>query len=229
MRGLRLFATVVMTAIPSWASAQVSYERVVRSAQEPGSWLTYSGNYAAHRFSPLSSIDAANVAGLKPVWVHQISEPGLIEATPLVADGVMYVTEPPSTVTALDLRSGRPLWSRSRPMPRNLRTIGFPKVNRGVALLGESVYVGTLDAHLVALDAKTGIVRWDSTVADNTRGYSITSAPLAIDGKIIIGVSGGEAGIRGFLDAYDFKTGDRLWRFHTIPGPGEPGHESWGN
>jgi alcohol dehydrogenase (cytochrome c) len=223
-----LLLALAMTAIPSRLSAQVSYERIVRSAQEPESWLTYSGNYAAHRFSPLAKISARNVAGLKPVWVYQIRQPGLIETTPLVADGIMYVTEPPSTVTALDLRSGRSIWSWSRPMPRNLRTIGFPRVNRGVALLGESVYVGTLAAHLVALDAKTGVLRWDSVVADNARGYSITSAPLAIDGKIIIGVSGGEAGIRGFLDAYDFKTGDRLWRTYTIPGPGEPGHESWG-
>jgi alcohol dehydrogenase (cytochrome c) len=109
-----------------------------------------------------------------------------------------------------------------------VRAIGFPKVNRGVALLGGSVYVGTLDAHLVALDAKAGVVRWDTVVADNALGYAITSAPLALDGKVVIGVSGGEAGIRGFLDAYDARTGDRLWRFHTIPGPGEPGHESWG-
>jgi alcohol dehydrogenase (cytochrome c) len=228
MRSLRILAGIAIAAMPLPVSAQVPYERIVRSAQEPGSWLTYSGNYAAHRFSPLAEINAANVAGLKPIWVHQISQPGLIETTPLVADGVMYLTEPPSTVTALDLRSGRPLWSRSHPMPRKLKTIGFPKVNRGVALLGESVYVGTLDAHLVALDAKTGIVRWDSTVADNALGYAITSAPLAIDGKIVIGVSGGEAGIRGFLDAYDSKTGERLWRLHTIPGPGEPGNETWG-
>src|SRR5262249_33831066 len=117
--------------------------------------------------------------------------------------------------TALDARSGRRIWSWSRPLPRTVRTIGFPKVNRGVALLGQSVYVGTLDAHLVALEATTGVVRWDSRVADNAQGYAITSAPLAIDGKIIIGISGGEAGIRGFLDAYDFKTGARLWRSYT--------------
>jgi alcohol dehydrogenase (cytochrome c) len=109
-----------------------------------------------------------------------------------------------------------------------VRTIGFPRVNRGVALLDQSAYVGTLDAHLVALDARTGVVRWDALVADNALGYAITSAPLAFDGKIVIGVSGGEAGIRGFLDAYDARTGDRLWRSHTIPGPGEPGHETWG-
>src|SRR6516164_3714309 len=188
MKRSLLLMFLLTTSIPSRLCAQVPYDRIVSAAKEPGSWLTYSGNYAAHRFSPLGNITAANVGRLKPIWIYQIREPGLIETTPLVADGVMYVTEPPSTVTALDLRSGRPLWSWSRPLPRTLRTIGFPKVNRGVALLGESVYVGTLDAHLVALDAKTGVVRWDSRVGDNARGYSITSAPLAIDGRIIIGV-----------------------------------------
>lgn len=228
MRPARLLLSLALAAIPSPLRAQVPYDRIVAADKEPGSWLTYSGNYAAHRFSMLRGLTPANVGGLKPVWIYQVKEPGLIETTPLVADGVMYVTEPPSTVTALDLRSGRPLWSWSRPLPRTLRTIGFPRVNRGVALLAESVTVGTLDAHLVALDAKTGVVRWDARVADNAQGYSITSAPLAIDGKIITGVSGGEAGIRGFLDAYDSKTGDRLWRSYTIPGPGEPGHETWG-
>jgi alcohol dehydrogenase (cytochrome c) len=223
-----LLLCLVATLIPSSLCAQVPYERIVSAASEPGSWLTYSGNYGAHRFSPLANITAANVSRLKPIWIYQIKEPGLIETTPLVADGIMFVTEPPSTVTALDLRSGRLIWSWSRPLPGTLRTIGFPRVNRGVALLNDSVYVGTLDAHLVALDAKTGVVRWDSPVADNAQGYAITSAPLAINGKIVIGVSGGEAGIRGFLDAYDSRTGNRLWRLYTIPGPGEPGHESWG-
>jgi alcohol dehydrogenase (cytochrome c) len=212
---------------PSTLRAQVPYERILQAEREPGSWLTYSGNYAGHRFSPLTEITPENVGGLEPAWVYQIKEPGLIETTPLVADGVMYVTEPPSSVTALDLRTGRPLWNWSRPVPRETRAIGFPRVNRGVALLDDTVFVGTLDAHLVALDARTGIVRWDITVADNKTGHSITSAPLAIDGKVVIGISGGEAGIRGFLDAYAAKTGDRLWRFWTIPGPGEPGHETW--
>jgi alcohol dehydrogenase (cytochrome c) len=223
-----LIPAIAALLVPSNLLAQVPYERILHAESEPGSWLTYSGNYAAHRFSPLTEITPENVGGLKPAWVYQIKEPGLIETTPLVADGVMYVTEPPSTVTALDLRTGRPLWTWSRPVPREARAIGFPRVNRGVALLDESVFVGTLDAHLVALDAKTGIVRWDVTVADNATGHSITSAPLAIAGKIVIGISGGEAGIRGFLDAYDAKTGERLWRFWTIPGPGEPGHDTWG-
>jgi len=219
--------SAVMILAPSCLYAQVPYERIAAASAEPGSWLTYSGSYSAQRFSVLKEITPANVAALKPVWIYQVKEPGVVETSPLVADGVMYVTEPPSTVTALDLHSGRPLWSWSPTLPRNLRSIGFPRTNRGVALLGDSVYVGTLDAHLVALNARTGAVLWDVVVGDNALGYAITSAPLAIEGKIVIGISGGEAGIRGFLDAYDARTGERLWRFHTIPGPGEPGHESW--
>ena len=113
-------------------------------------------------------------------------------------------------------------------MPRFVKTIGFGQSNRGVAILDDTVYVGTLDCYLVALDSKTGAVRWETKVEDNATGYSITAAPLAIDGKIIVGVSGGETGIRGFLDAYDAKSGKLAWRCWTIPGPEEPGRETWG-
>ncbi len=208
-------------------AAQVPFERLVKSNSEPGSWLTYSGAYDAQRFSRLDQIDTGNVARLKPVWVYQVHELGTVETTPIVADGVMYVTEPPTIVTALDVRTGRKLWSWHRSLPRDLRTIGFGRVNRGVAILGDTVYVGTLDAHLVALDAKSGAVRWDTEVADYRTGHCITAAPLAIKDKILTGIAGGEAGIRGFIDAYDAKTGKRAWRFWTIPGPGEPGHQTW--
>jgi alcohol dehydrogenase (cytochrome c) len=224
---MRRVSLVLFLLAPCGLFAQVSYERLVRAESESESWLTYSGSYRSQRFSALKQITPENVAKLKPAWVYQIREPGLIETTPLVVDGVMYLTEPPSTVTALDVRSGRPLWKWSRAMPRDVRALGFPPVNRGVALLGETVFVGTLDGHLVALDAKSGAVRWDKVIADNAVGYAITVAPLAINDKVIVGTSGGEAGIRGFLDAYDAKTGERAWRFWTIPGPGEPGHETW--
>ena len=190
--------------------SQVPAERIAAAAAEPGSWLTYSGSYSAQRFSALKEITPANVAGLKPVWIYQVKEPGVVETSPLVVDGVMYVTEPPSTVTALDLHSGRPLWSWSPTLPPVVRAIGFGKVNRGVAILGDTVYVGTLDAHLVALDAKTGAVRWDVVVGDNAaRLRDHLGARWPSTGKIVIGVSGGEAGIRGFLDAYDARTGER--------------------
>ena len=209
--------------------AQVPYERLRNADQEPGSWLTYSGAYHGQRFSKLDQISTENVSDLRPVWVYQVEGSGEIETTPLAADGVMYVTELEARVTALDVRTGRPLWTHQHAMPEDVLNIGFGRTNRGGALLGETFYFGTLDAHLVALDAKSGALRWKTKVAENKLGYSITAAPLAIDGKIIVGVSGGEAGIRGFLDAYDAETGERAWRSYTIPGPGEPGNDTWGS
>lgn len=208
-------------------TAQVPYQRILQNEPNSGNWLTYSGNYSAHRFSPLAQLTPTNVGKLKPVWVYQVEHAGRTEVSPIVADGVMYVTSPEIGVTALDLRTGRPLWNWTRPLPKDLRTIGFGRVNRGVAILDDTVFVGTLDAHLVALDAHSGAVRWETEVADYKLGNCLTAAPLAIDGKVITGTAGGEAGIRGFVDAYDAKTGKRLWRFWTIPGPGEPGHETW--
>jgi alcohol dehydrogenase (cytochrome c) len=213
--------------VPANLAAQVPYLRIAQAEREPQHWLTYSGGYKSHRFTTLDQITTKNVARLRTAWIYQVKRTGMVEASPIVVDGVMYITEPPSTVTALDVRTGRPLWSWTPAMP-GVKFIGFPPVNRGVAILDDTVYVGTLNAHLVALDAKTGAVRWDAVVADNKTGHSITCAPLALDGKIIIGISGGEAGIRGFLDAYDPKNGKRLWRSWTIPGPGEPGNETWG-
>jgi alcohol dehydrogenase (cytochrome c) len=140
----------------------------------------------------------------------------------------MYITEPPSTATALDVRTGRPLWSYTPNIPADVIIIGSPPVNRGVAVLDDSVFLGTVHGHLIALDARSGAVRWDVVVDNNKQGYYLTLAPLALDGKIIVGVSGAETGIRGFVDAYDPKSGKRLWRTHTIPAPGEPGAESWG-
>lgn len=207
--------------------AQVPYDRLLRADREPANWLTYSGDYRSHRFSRLDQIKADNVAGLRPVWVYQ-TENSMVETTPIVVDSVMYVTEPPSTVTALDARTGRRLWSWSPTMPKDVLFLGFPPTNRGVAILDSTVYVGTLDAHLVALDARSGALRWDVVVADNRVGYAMTLAPLAIDGKVIVGVSGAEAGIRGFVDAYDAESGDRLWRFWTVPAAGEPGSDTWG-
>jgi alcohol dehydrogenase (cytochrome c) len=208
------------------AQAQVPYTRIVKAASEPGSWLTYSGNYAAHRFSALNEITPANVAGLKARWVYQLSPARSHETSPIVVDGVMYISEPDS-VAALDVRSGRTLWTWRHTLPRVVRTLGFARVNRGVAVLGDTVYAGTIDAHLVALDARSGALRWDTVVADHATGHCITAAPLAINGKIIVGISGGEAGIRGFLDAYDAKSGKQVWRLWTIPAPGEPGHDTW--
>ena len=203
---------------------QVSYERI--AAPEPGSWLTYSGGYSGHRYSALKSIDRNNVAKLKPAWMYQTNDLNQFEVSPIVADGVMYISEPPSNAAALDLRTGRPIWMFRRAVPSDVRAC-CGQVNRGLAILGDTVFLATLDAHLLALDAKTGHLRWDATVADYKTGYSITVAPLALKDKVIVGVAGGEYGVRGLIDAYDPKSGARLWRFWTVPGPGEAGHETW--
>ena len=215
---------VLALAVP--VASQVPYERILDAASEPGSWLTYSGSYGAQRYSTLDQITRENVDRLQPAWIYQIRARHKFEVSPLVVDGVMYITEPPSDVTALDLRTGRPIWSYRRSLPDGVVTC-CGQVNRGVALLDDQVFVATVDAHLVALDARTGHVRWDIEVADHTMAYSMTVAPLALKDKIIVGISGGEYGIRGFLDAYDPITGERLWRFWTVPGPGEPGNETW--
>ena len=220
--------TISLLFISGTLFGQVDYDRLVSAQSEADSWLTYSRDYRSYRHSPLKQINTANVHQLRPEWIYQVDNPNLIEATPIVADGVMYITEPPSTVTALDVRSGRKLWSWSPPLPAKIIHHGFPQVNRGVAILDETIFVGTIDAWVYALDAHSGAVRWKKQLGDNALGYAITVAPLALEDKIIVGTSGGEAGIRGFLDAYDAKTGERIWRFHTVPGPGEPGHDTWG-
>jgi len=219
-------AGVAQTGAARAERTMVPYERLVDAANEPHNWFTYSGSYASERFSALDQINTTNVSDLRVEWVYQTS-PGLVETTPVVVDGIMYLTEPPSTVAALDARTGRRIWRWNANVPTETLNIGFPRVNRGVAVLDSTVYVGTLDARLVALDAESGVERWSTVVADNSIGFSMTGAPLAIDGKIIVGVAGAEAGIRGFLDAYDAATGERLWRTYTVPAPGEPGSDTW--
>lgn len=214
-------------------NAAVPYTRLLNDEANGADWLSYSGGYRAERFSPLDQVDADNVADLKVIWAYQmqptdIPGAGLQESTPLVADGVMYLTESPSSVTALDAHTGNLLWHWQPDLAAEVLHIGFPKVNRGLAILDDTLYVGTLDAQLYALDAGSGALRWQNQVADNAKGFSLTLAPLALDGKIIVGVSGAEAGVRAFIDAYDAKTGKRLWRRFTVPAPGEPGAETWG-
>src|SRR5580765_1532644 len=181
--------------------SQVSYQRIADADKEPKNWLTYSGNYHATRFSQLQEINRSNVQKLAPVWIYQIKNSAGFETTPLVADNIMYISEPTSTVTALDAATGRKLWSFIPDIPRDVKSLGFGPVNRGVAVLDNNVYIGTLDANLICLDAKSGSLKWKTSVADNKLGYAITCAPIALDNKIIVGISGGEAGIRGFLDA----------------------------
>ena len=222
-----IVVTAGVLALGTVIAGQVPYSRIVNAAKEPGSWITYNGAYNGQRHSTLSQINTTNVGQLQPAWVYQVRGDGEVETSPIVADGRMIITEPPTTVTALDPRNGRTLWSYVRPMPSDLRLIGFPATNRGVAILDDMVYVGSLDGYLIALDAETGAKRWETKIADNGLGHSVTMAPLALDGKIIVGISGGEAGIRGFVDAYNAKTGARVWRTYTIPAAGEPGVDTW--
>jgi alcohol dehydrogenase (cytochrome c) len=217
---------VPFLACAALLAGQVPYERLVNAASEPGNWLTYSGGYQAHSYSPLDQINTSNISALKVAWMYQIGVSHHFETEPLVFDGVMYISEPPSDVTALDLRTGRPLWKYRRSLPKGI-VVCCGQVNRGLAALDDQLFVGTVDAHLVALDMHTGRVRWDVEVADYKAAYSITAAPLAVKDKIIVGIAGAEYGIRGFLDAYDAKTGKRAWRFWTVPGPGEQGNETW--
>ena len=206
--------------------AQVTPQRLLDSAKEPQNWLTYSGDYAGHRFSGLDQINTGNAHALVPKWAYQTMAGGKFETTPLVVDGVLYGTGQDDRAFALDARTGRPIWQYQRALPADIRPC-CGRVNRGLAILGDKVFLGTLDSHVIALDGKTGNVVWDVSAFDYSKGYSITPAPLAVKNSVIVGVSGGEYGIRGFIDAYDANTGERKWRFYTVPGPNEPGHESW--
>ncbi len=224
---LPLSLTALLAAVSAVAQVDVPFERLRHAGDEPENWLTYGGNYSGHRFSSLTQIAPSNVATLKPIWIYQSREAGKWETTPLVINGTIYVTERPNVITALDGRTGRPIWNYRRPMPNDVAGCCGP-VNRGLAVLGDSLYVATFDCHLVCINANTGKERWDTLIADYKLGMSETVAPLAVHDKIIVGISGGEFGIRGFLDAYDAKTGKQLWRFWTIPPPGEPWNETWG-
>ena len=207
----------------------VTYARLAAAGETPEEWLTYSGAYRSERFTRLDRITPGNVAGLRPAWVHQIPRGGRrMESTPLVADRVMYLVEPTSVAVALDAATGAELWRYDAQVPRDARAPGYPRTNRGVALLGDSVFFGAFDGRAVALDRATGELRWSVTIADNRLGYGITGAPLALDGLVVFGMSGGIGGARGFLDAYHAETGERAWRFWTVPSPDEPGGDTWG-
>ena len=218
------FAFSCILTLPLFA--QVTSERLLNSSKEPQNWLMYSGDYAGRRYSTLSQINTANASSLVPKWAYQTMGTGKFEATPLVVDGILYGTGADDRAFALDARSGRPIWQYQRGLPSDIRPC-CGRVNRGMAILGDKVFLGTLDAHVIALDAKTGAVVWDAEAADHSKGYSFTLAPLVIKKLVLVGISGGEYGIRGFIDAYDAATGERKWRFYTVPGPGEPGHDTW--
>jgi alcohol dehydrogenase (cytochrome c) len=221
-----LLLLLLVSAVTSGLNAQVSSNRLLRAAEEPQNWLTYSGDYFSHRYSLLRQVDPANVKNLELKWVFQAQSFQKFEATPLVVDGIMYVTQAPNDVVALDARTGRVFWIyRHNPSPAARPCCGM--VNRGVAILDDTLFMATVDAHLIAIDARTGGPLWNTTVANAAAGYAMTLAPLVVKDKVLVGVAGGEFGIRGFVAAYDARSGKELWRFYTVPGPGEPGHDTW--
>lgn len=224
-RPMAILLSLVLFA-PYALHAQVSVDRLVRAADEPQNWLMYSGTYSGQRYSLLRQVDVANVKNLEMKWVFQAQSLNSFEATPLVVDGVMYVTQAPNDVVALDAKTGRVFWTyHYNPSPGRLCCRGL--VNRGLAILGDTLFMATVDAHLLGIDAKTGNVLWKTKVAEAKLAYAMTLAPLVLKDKVVVGVAGGEYGIRGFIAAYDAQSGGEAWRFYTIPGPGEPGHDTW--
>lgn len=218
------FAMLLALAIP--LPAQVSFNRIEAAAKEPQNWLTYSGTLASQRYSTLDQINPANVKNLELQWVFQARSLEKFEATPLVVDGILYTVQAPNDAVAIDATTGRVLWIYSWQPSKEARPC-CGRVNRGLAILGGTLYMDTIDAHLIAIDAKTGKPLWNRKVADAAAGYALTHAPLIVKDKVIVGTAGGEYGIRGFIAAFDAATGKEDWRFNTIPGPGEPGNETW--
>jgi alcohol dehydrogenase (cytochrome c) len=225
---------VTVFAQQQTAPAPITGQDLLDGLKNSSRWITFSGDYTGQRHSPLKLLTPQNVAGLVPQWVFQTDVPGLpgrgLENTPLVVDGILYVTGNNNQAWAIDGRTGRPIWSYRRRLPANFTaSVCCGPVNRGFAILGDWLYMGTLDAHLVALERKTGDVMWDVAVGDLENANAITAAPLIVRNKVIIGVAGGDFSSRGYIDAYDARTGERAWRFNTIPSPGEPGSDSWPN
>jgi alcohol dehydrogenase (cytochrome c) len=212
----------------------VNYERIRQARSEPHNWLTYYGAYDGQRYSPLDQINTENVGRLKPAWVFQCGAVGLqagattyaFEASPIVVDGIMYITGWDGWCWALDAVTGQELWRYRHAIPFDV-SLCCGNVNRGVAVAHGKVFYVSQNAHLIALDAANGKCVWDKVYGDVRAGESATVAPLIIKDKVIVGSSGGEFGVRGHLDAFDIDTGEHKWRCYTVPKPGEPGSDTW--
>lgn len=212
----------------------VGYERILNAREEPHNWLTYYGAYDGQRYSPLDQINTENVRRLTPAWVFQAGTTGLIagastysfEATPIVVDGVMFVSGWDGWVWALDAKTGVEIWRYKHAVPFDV-SLCCGNVNRGVAVASGKVFFVTANAHVIALDATNGKRVWDRTYGDVRAGESATVAPLVVKNMVIVGSSGGEFGTRGHLDAFDLENGEHQWRCYMVPKPGEPGSETW--
>lgn len=193
-----------------------------------GEWPSYNGHLSGNRHSPLDLINTANVSQLAPKWTFPIGGTRALQVTPVVVNGIMYVTAV-NEARALDAQTGRQIWQFSRPPTPGLVPTGDPAagINRGVAVLGDRVFLQTDHAHLLALHRLTGELLWDVEMADYRLNYGATGAPLVVNDLVIAGISAGDEGVRGFLDAYKASTGERVWRFWTVPARGEPGSETW--
>ncbi len=223
--GVALLAAMGIALLARPGLAQVSFERVLDPGAEPHNWLSYSRTLDNQRHSPLDQINSGNASRLSLQWVWQARSLEKFEATPLVVDGVLYTVQAPNDVVALDAATGRIFWTYSH-QPSPARTC-CGRVNRGLAILGDTLFMGTVDARLLAIDARSGQLLWDTEVADPSANYSITMPPNVIRDKVYIGTAGGDLGIRAYIAAYDVHSGEEVWRFYTIPGPGEPGHDTW--
>jgi alcohol dehydrogenase (cytochrome c) len=204
-------------------AADTAYRRAMA---RPGEWVEYGRDYTNQRWSPLAQITTSNVARLRTVWINHSGIPHASETGPVVVDGVMYLTTALNHVLALDAATGVKKWEYAYDYGGHTVADCCSGNNKGVAVYGGRVFMGTLDARLVALDAKTGKEVWRAQVGDNDLGYHLTGSPTVVEGRVITGVSGGEQGCRCYVDAYDVNTGARVWRFYTIPTPAEGGW--WG-
>src|SRR5437016_6932997 len=223
---LMFLSAVALASTTALGAQSISSKDLLDGLSNPSRWLTHSGDYAGHRFSPLTDITAANVEQLAAQWTFQTGVVNKFEATPIVVDGTLYVTGALNHAWAIDGRTGRQLWHYQRTLPQGLK-VCCGMVNRGFAIYGDRLFMVTLDAHFVALEAKTGKVVYDIEMAPVADGFAGTGAPLIVNDKVIVGIAGGEFANRGFIDAYDPASGRRLWRFYTIPAPGEPGSDTW--
>jgi len=224
------YLAILLSAICAFADEHGA-EMDVRAADllvnpSAANWTSYNGDYSGRRFSSLSQINLGNVAQLKAEWVFHARNSSHLETTPVVFNGMMFVTTA-NDVFALDAATGRVVWHHSRPISEGLIDDASRHVTRGVGLWGNRVYVETDNAHLLCLDARSGNEIWDVAYADWNKNYGATSAPLVVKDKVLVGTSGGDDGVRGFVAAYDAMTGKLAWRFWTIPAPGEFGSDSW--
>ena len=217
---------LLLTGVHAQLPHEITFNDIAQP--KPGEWPSYNGHLSANRHSPLADITTRNVATLEPKWTHEMGGTRALQMTPLVVDGVMYAAAV-NEVRALDARTGEQIWQFVRPQTPGLVPTGDPAagINRAIAVLGNRVFLQTDHAHLLALDRRTGQLLWDVEMADYRQNYGATGALLIVNDLVIAGISAGDEGVRGFLDAYRASTGERVWRFWTVPARGEPGSETW--